>query len=153
MAGMLWKVGDKNLEQKSVAGMEKEERKSGGIYIKEGEKDTYIYLCGIKPTRNIHVNDFVEILPTTASPLPDDMIDSIMKNGSGSEFELGMLIATLRSTSALLKIKNSNARELANKPLKILYFQAFFLFLSEKEKRNEKSFERRKTTSESQNEK
>jgi hypothetical protein len=75
-----------------------------GIQVCSDEKTTYIYLCGIKPTRSIQLMNEVTLLPVNASPSPDDMVDCVMKNGSGSEFELGILIATLRSTTAMMKI-------------------------------------------------
>ena len=40
------------------------------------------------------------------------MVTCIMKNGSGSEFELGMLIATLRNTTAMIRVDSDNAKEL-----------------------------------------
>lgn len=85
----------------------------GGIVICDKGKSTYIYLCGIKPIRTIHIGDDIELVPAESSPNPDDMIDSIMKNGSGSEFELGVLIATLRNTTATLKVSHEDAKELA----------------------------------------
>lgn len=53
------------------------------------------------------------LMPVDTSPKPDDIIDCIMKNGSRSEFELGILIATLRQTTAMVKIECNDARELA----------------------------------------
>lgn len=86
---------------------------SNGILINDNETVTYIYLCGINPTRNIKLSERITLMPVVSSPNPDDMIDSIMKNGSGSEFELGLLIATLRHTTAMIKIECDNAQELA----------------------------------------
>lgn len=86
---------------------------SNGILINNNEAVTYIYLCGITPERNIKLSEKIMLMPVVSSPNPDDMIDSIMKNGSGSEFELGLLIATLRHTTAMMKIESDNAQELA----------------------------------------
>lgn len=86
---------------------------SNGICVDNNEKVTYIYLCGINPIRNIKLSEKITLTPVTSSPNPDDMIDCIMKNGSGSEFELGILIATLRCTTAMVKIECNDARELA----------------------------------------
>ncbi len=86
---------------------------SNGIYVNNNEKVTYIYLCGINPIRNTKLSEKITLIPVVSSPNPDDIIDCIMKNGSGSEFELGLLIATLRCTTAMIKIECDNARELA----------------------------------------
>ncbi len=83
-----------------------------GMNIREGETTTYIYLCGIKPARSIQLTDKVGLLPVSTSPDPDDMVTCIMKNGSGSEFELGMLIATLRNTTAMIRVDCDNSKEL-----------------------------------------
>lgn len=86
---------------------------SYGVCVGNNENSSFIYLCGIKPVRNIKLSNNVVLMPAISSPNPDDMIDCIMKNGSGHEFELGLLIATLRQTSAVLKIDSDNAKSLA----------------------------------------
>lgn len=84
-----------------------------GICICNNEKVTYIYLCGINPIRNIKLSERMTLMPVVSSPSPDDMIDCVMKNGNGSEFELGILISTLRHTTAMIKIGCNDAQELA----------------------------------------
>lgn len=71
-----------------------------GMHIFSDENISYIFLCGINPGKTIILNDSVKIEPVSCSPDPNDMIASIMKTGSKSEFELGMLISTLRYTTA-----------------------------------------------------
>ena len=41
------KIRGNDMEQKNIARMKHEEQKTAGIYIKEGELCTYIYLCGM----------------------------------------------------------------------------------------------------------
>ena len=84
-----------------------------GICVNSKDTVTYIYLCGIEPPKNIQLSESTMLIPVHPSPKPDDIIDCIMKNGNGSEFELGILIATLRQTTAMLKIECNDARELA----------------------------------------
>ena len=84
-----------------------------GIHVFSGERESYIYLCGIKPVRPVRLAENIILIPNTSSPKPNDMIDCVMKNGSGDEMELGLLIATLRRTTAILKIKAKNEKQLA----------------------------------------
>lgn len=86
-----------------------------GVRIADGEKESYIYLAGIKPSKPILLGEDVSLIPASCSPTPDDMIDAVMKKGSQSEFELGILIATLRNTTAQIKIEDTNSRNLAIK--------------------------------------
>lgn len=79
----------------------------------EGERQSYIYVRGIRPSRQVRLGNGIILRPVEPNPEPDDMIDSVMKNGSGSEVELGLLIATLRLTTAELVISADDARELA----------------------------------------
>lgn len=85
------------------------------ICIKENQSESYIYLCGIKPTRDVKLGDGITLMAATANPTPDDMIDSIMKSTHPSEVELGVLIATLRMTTAQIRIEGEIGRELAVK--------------------------------------
>lgn len=86
---------------------------SNGICVSSNETVTYIYLCGIKPLKSVQLSVNTMLMPVDISPKPDDIIDCVMKNGSGNEFELGILIATLRQTTAMVKIECNDARELA----------------------------------------
>jgi len=90
-----------------------ESKRVHGIYVQEGCTTSYIYVCGIKPVREIRLGDKISIVPVISSPSPDDMIDCIMKYGNGDEFEMGLLIATLRMVTAQLIITAVNAKELA----------------------------------------
>lgn len=78
----------------------------------EGEDASYLYLLGINPQRRIKLNDRTVIEPVSVNPNPDDMIDCVMKAGSQSEVDLGILIATLRLTTAQLVVKADTAEEL-----------------------------------------
>lgn len=86
---------------------------SNGICVNSNETVTYIYLCGIKPLKSVLLSDNIMLMPVNTSPKPDDIIDCVMKNGNGSEFELGILISTLRQTTAMVKIECNDTRELA----------------------------------------
>lgn len=85
------------------------------IYIKENQDKSYFYLCGIRPIREVRLGDGITLMPATSTPTPDDMIDSIMKSNHASEMELGILIATLRMTTAQIKIEGAIGKELAMK--------------------------------------
>lgn len=85
------------------------------ICIKENQDKSYLYLCGIKPIREVKLGEGITLMPAISSPSPDDMIDSIMKSNHASEMELGVLIATLRMTTAQIKIENAIGKKLAVK--------------------------------------
>lgn len=89
------------------------EEKRFGICVNGGEKESYIYLCGIKPVRSVRLSENITLVPVFSSPDPNDMIECIMKNGDGDETELGLLIATLRKTTAMLKVENMDVHRLA----------------------------------------
>lgn len=86
-----------------------------GGYIKENQECAYIYLCGIKPFREVVLGDGITLLPAFPNPEPDDMIDSIMKSNHASELELGLLISTLRMTWAQIRIEGAIGKDLAIK--------------------------------------
>lgn len=85
------------------------------VCVKENQKECYIYLCGIRPIREIKLGEGMTLMPAISNPNPDDMIDSIMKSDHASEMELGLLIATLRMTTAQIKIEDAIGKELAVK--------------------------------------
>lgn len=85
------------------------------ICIKDNQKESYLYLCGIKPIREVKLGEGITLMPATSEPNPDDMIDSIMKSNHASELELGVLIATLRMTTAQIRIEGAVGEELAVK--------------------------------------
>ena len=85
------------------------------ICIKENQKSAYLYLCGIKPAREVKLGEGISLIPASSNPNPDDMIDSIMKSDHASELELGVLIATLRMTTAQIKIEDATGKDLAVK--------------------------------------
>ena len=68
------------------------EYNEGGIVTYENDRESYIYICGVDPTRDIQIDDHVTLMPVKASADPNDMIDCFMKHGNGSEFEMGLLI-------------------------------------------------------------
>lgn len=84
------------------------------IRAKTGETEGYLYLIGIEPGSEIRLNQNTVLEPIECQPDPDAMIDSIMKHGSKSEIDLGIVIATLRSTRAQLhiKVKSPDGRSL-----------------------------------------
>ncbi len=85
------------------------------IRVAKGQNASYILLTGIKPSESILLDDGVTFMPVSCSPSANDMIASVMENGSQNEFELGVLIATLRNTTAQIKIEDNDSRELAIK--------------------------------------
>lgn len=85
----------------------------GGQKIIDRKNESYIYICGIEPSRDIVIDDYVTLMPVKSVANPDDMIDCYMKNGNGSEFELGMLISTLRMVTAQLRITANDSEKLA----------------------------------------
>lgn len=74
------------------------------IVVAEQHTTSYLYLLGASFDRELVLNDYLTLLPAKCSPLPDDMIDSVMKYGSQDETDLGILIATLRKTTAQLRV-------------------------------------------------
>lgn len=83
------------------------------IRTHDGQTQGYLFLMGIKPASAIRLREGMRLEPASCNPDPDAMIDSIMKHGSQNEIDLGLLIATLRLTSAQLLIESSDAKELA----------------------------------------
>ena len=86
-----------------------------GICIRKTQNISYLYLCGIRPEREVKLDEGITLMPAVANPKPDDMIDSIMKSNHASELELGVLIATLRMTTAQIRIEGVIGKELAVK--------------------------------------
>ena len=85
------------------------------ICLRENQDKSCIYLCGIKPTREVKLGEGITLMPAAPDPNPDDMIDGIMKSDHASEVELGVLIATLRMTTAQIRIEGSSGKSLAVK--------------------------------------
>ena len=85
------------------------------ICIKENQTESYLYLCGVKPSRDVKLGEGITLMPAFPDPNPNDMIDSIMKSTHASEVELGVLIATLRITTAQIRIENAIGENLAVK--------------------------------------
>ena len=85
------------------------------IQTQEGDTSTYLFLMGINPERPIQLAENLTIEPVTCYPNPDDMIGVIMNQEIGScrETDLGILISTMRQTTAQLLIKGVNANQLA----------------------------------------
>lgn len=84
-----------------------------GIVIHENDSATYLYICGLKMPRLVHLSENITLSPAECNPKPNDMIDCIMKYGSGLEYDLGILIASLRVTTAELCITGKKGEELA----------------------------------------
>ena len=83
------------------------------IQTYDGQTQGYLFLMGIRPAKAIHLRERMLLGPASCNPDPDAMIDSIMKYGSQNEIDLGLLISTLRLTTAQLFIKSSDTKELA----------------------------------------
>lgn len=49
------------------------------ICIKDNQTISYLYLCGIKPTKEVKLGEGVTLLPAEPNPNPNDMIESIMR--------------------------------------------------------------------------
>lgn len=79
------------------------------VCVKAGETEGYLYLIGVEPSSEVILNENVVLEPVECRPDPDAMIDSVMKYGSKSEINLGIVIATLRLTRAQFHIKTSSA--------------------------------------------
>lgn len=84
-----------------------------GIVIEEGAKEAFLYLCGIDLEKEIHAGKGIAISPTSCAPAPNDMIDSIMGSQNGTEFDLGLLISTLRSVTAEVHISGESSQDVA----------------------------------------
>ena len=82
------------------------------ICIKDNQSESYLYLCGIRPVREVKLGEGITLMPAVSKPNPNDMIDSIMKSNHASELELGVLIATLRMTTAQVKIEGAIGKDL-----------------------------------------
>lgn len=85
------------------------------IAIAEQQSASYLYVLGVSIEHELVLNDYLTLLPAKCNPLPDDMIDSVMKYGSQDETDLGILIATLRKTTAQLRVVGSGSQELASR--------------------------------------
>lgn len=85
------------------------------IRAREGDTSTYLFLMGINPERPIQLAENLTVEPVACNPNPDDMIDVVMnqETGSCSEIELGILISTMRQTTAQLLIMGVDAEQLA----------------------------------------
>lgn len=59
---------------------------------------------GLTIDEELPLTQHLSLLPATCKASPDDMINSVMKYGSGDETDLGVLIAVLRKTTAQLRV-------------------------------------------------
>ncbi|MBE6519315.1 MAG: hypothetical protein E7Z70_07285 [Thermoplasmata archaeon] len=84
-----------------------------GIIAKETDKITYLYVSGLKIPRTIRVGEGIFLSPVVCDPNPDDMINCMMKNGNGSEYDLGVLISTLRYTTSEIVVIKKSGKDLA----------------------------------------
>lgn len=85
---------------------------SDSVVINADEHESYIYVCGINPCKNICIDKNITLEPVSPVANPDDMIDCFMKNGNGNEFQMDILISTLRMVTAQLRITYDNPEEL-----------------------------------------
>ncbi len=88
-------------------------KRIAGIVSKMGDTETYLYVCGLEIPRAIKISDGIAIEPVNCNPDLDDMISCIMKTGSHLEYDLGVLIATLRCTTTQIHIEGRAGKELA----------------------------------------
>lgn len=96
-----------------------------GISTCGDERVSYIYICGIMPVRSIYIEKNITLQPVKSSANPlemiscfmdlekIDMVRNISEHGNDREFQMGILISTLRTVQAQLEITASNVRELA----------------------------------------
>ena len=68
------------------------------IVVNESAAASYLYLMGLTIDEELPLTQHLSLLPATCKASPDDMINSVMKYGSGDETDLGVLIAVLRKT-------------------------------------------------------
>lgn len=66
------------------------------IVVNESAAASYLYLMGLTIDEELPLTQHLSLLPATCKASPDDMINSVMKYGSGDETDLGVLIAVLR---------------------------------------------------------
>ena len=78
------------------------------IYVKGTE--SFLYLNGIDPRKEVVLEDGVVLLPASCSPTPDEIIAK-----SKSEVDIGVACIFLRSVSACLHIVANTPQELAVK--------------------------------------
>lgn len=74
------------------------------IVVNESAAASYLYLMGLTIDEELPLTQHLTLLPATCKASPDDMINSVMKYGSGDETDLGVLIAVLRKTTAQLRV-------------------------------------------------
>lgn len=74
------------------------------IVVNESAAASYLYLIGLTIDEELPLTQHLSLLPATCKASPDDMINSVMKYGSGDETDLGVLIAVLRKTTAQLRV-------------------------------------------------
>ena len=74
------------------------------IVVNESAAASYLYLMGLTIDEELPLTQHLSLLPATCKASPDDMINSVMKYGSGDESDLGVLIAVLRKTTAQLRV-------------------------------------------------
>lgn len=80
------------------------------IVVNESAAASYLYLMGLTIDEELPLTQHLSLLPATCKASPDDMINSVMKYGSGDETDLGVLIAVLRKTTAQLRVVGEGQR-------------------------------------------
>ena len=90
-------------------------KRTAGVICNHTQNTTYLYVSGLEISRSIRLSEGVTLEPVKCNPEPDDMIDCIMKQGSQLEYDLEILISSLRSTTAQIRIEGRTGKELAVK--------------------------------------
>ena len=84
-----------------------------GIICRSTDHRAYLYVIGLETERTIELSKDIFLEPVKCNPKPDDMIDCIMKHGSQSEYDLGVLISSLRNVTAQIRIEGKSGKDLA----------------------------------------
>ena len=95
------------------------------MQVRDGDKETYLYINGLKVLRPIQLGNNIELLPATGKYDPNYALKHI-KN----DIDMGIIILFMCSIYSQIKIKNSNPKELViqawNTQWDIVFLNALF---------------------------
>jgi len=77
------------------------------MQVKDGDKETYLYINGLKTLRPIQLDNNVELLPTSGKYNPDYALKHI-----SNDIDMGIIILFMCSIKSQIKITNDNPKEL-----------------------------------------
>jgi hypothetical protein len=109
----------------SVYKSDKKYQKGDYMQVEDGDKETYLYINGLKALRPIQLNNNVELLPASGKYNPDYALKHIT-----NDIDMGIIVLFMCSINSQIRITNNNPKELVvqawNTQWDLMLLSAFF---------------------------